>query len=470
MTFLNSSERNWLVAGFGLLLVILCISSLISYQNVTQLVESSNKSQQTYEVIKNLDEVFAEITSAESARRGYIYLGNRSELNRYQSAIDRIPAKLNQLHQQFLQEPKEFAIYQELEKMVLQRIELLNNSIALYSINQTALMQQGILTNRSIALRERIHTGISQLSQKKQTELKQSIEQSKQSIQTRKVIEVWMMIAGFMTIFICFAALYGQVDQRHQAEYLKQKLMQQKEVSDLKTHFFSMVSHEFRTPLSIILGSVQLLIQGNSDWSEERRIKNLDRIQSAAKSMQQLFIDVLTLTRADAGKLECNPETIDLEAFCLNLVEDFEISTNHVIHFQTQGKCTHADLDERLLYSILSNLLANAIKYSEPGSSVLLLLDGTSDRIRFQVKDQGIGIPLEDQPRICEPFYRGQNLNYAAGTGLGLSVVKKCVELQQGVMTIESEKGQGTTVTIELARHLLTKDNRSISVHQNAIL
>jgi signal transduction histidine kinase len=470
MTFLNSSERNWLVAGFGLLLVILCISSLISYQNVNQLVDSSHKSQQTYEVIKNLDEVSAEITSAESARRGYIYLGNRSELDRYQSAIGRIPPRLNQLHQQFLLEPKEFVTYQELEKIVLQRIELLNDSIALYSINQTALMQQGILTNRSIALRERIHTVISQLSQRKQTELRQSIEQSKQSIQTRKVIEVWMMIAGFMAIFICFAALYSQVTQRHQAEYLKQKLMQQKEISDLKTHFFSMVSHEFRTPLSVILGSVQLLIQGNSDWSAERRLKNLDRIQSAAKSMQQLFIDVLTLTRADAGKLECNPETIDLEAFCLNLVEDFEISTNHVIHFQTQGKCTHADLDERLLYSILSNLLANAIKYSEPGSSVLLLLDGTRDRIRFHVKDQGIGIPVEDQSRICEPFYRGQNLNYTAGTGLGLAVVKKCVELQQGVMTIESKKGQGTTVTIELAQHLLTKDNRSISIHQNAIL
>ncbi|MCU0549388.1 MAG: ATP-binding protein [Leptolyngbya sp. Prado105] len=469
MSFLNSSERNWLAAGVGLLLSILCISGFISYQNVNQLVESSNKSQRTYEIIKNLDDVFSEITIAESARRGYIYLGNRSELDRYDVAIQKIPFKLHQLHQQFALE-QGFETYKELEKMALQRVELLEDSIALYEANQTAVMQQGILTNRSIALRERIHTMIAELVQQQQAQLRQSIENSKQSIQIRKAIEIWTMIVGFMAIFVCFLALYGQVKQRHQAEYLQQKLVQQKEVSNLKTHFFSMVSHEFRTPLSVILGSVQLLIKGNSTWSEERRIKNLDRIQSAAKSMQHLFIDVLTLTRADAGKLECNPEAIDLEAFCLNLVEDFEISTEHVIHFQTQDELTHACLDERLLYSILSNLIANAIKYSAPGSKVLLLLEGTSDRVRFQVRDQGIGISLEDQSKLGEPFFRGQNSSYATGTGLGLAVVKKCVDLQNGVMTIQSEKDRGTIVRIEFDRHVLPKNNRAIAVDQNAVL
>lgn len=467
MAFLNSSERNWLIAGFGLLLLVLCTSGLISYQNVNQLIESGNRSQQTFEVLKNLDDVSAEVTIAESARRGYIYLGNRSELERYQSAIHKIPSKLNALHQQTASEPREFETFKELEKIILQRVELLEDSIALYDANHSALIQQGILTNRSIALRDRIQAAILELTQQKQAQLKQSVEASKRGIQTRKAIEVWMMIAGFIAIFACFAALYGQVIQRQQAEYLQQKLAQEKEVNNLKTHFFSMVSHEFRTPLSVILGSVQLLIEGNSKWSEERRLKNLDRIQSATKSMQQLFTDVLTLTRADTGKLECNPETIDLEAFCLNLIEDFKISTSHVIQFQTQDKFTHAYLDERLLYSILSNLLSNAIRYSASGSKISLLLDGTIDRIRFQVQDEGIGIPLEDRSKLCEPFYRGQNSSYAAGTGLGLAVVKKCVDLQNGVMKIQSEKGKGTTVMIELPRRtpVLSKHNRTISVN-----
>lgn len=466
MTFLNPSERNWLIAGFGLLLIILCTSGLISYQNVNQLIESNNKSQQTFEVIKNLDDVITEVTIAESARRGYIYLGNRDELIRYQAAISKIPFKLDQLRQQAVSESREVEAFKELEKLIRQRVELLEDSIALYDANQSALMQQGILTNRSIALRERIHMFITDLTQQKQAQLKQSVEETKRTIQTRKAIEVWMMIAGFIAIFACFAALYSQVAQRQQAEYLQQKLAQEKEVSNLKTQFFSMVSHEFRTPLSVILGSVQLLIEGNSKWSEERRVKNLDRIQSAAKSMQQLFTDVLTLTRADTGKLECNPEMIDLEAFCLNLIEDFEVSTNHIIQFQSQNEFTHAYLDERLLYSILSNLLSNAIRYSAPGSKILLLLDGMVDRIRFQVRDEGIGIPLEDQSRLCEPFYRGQNSTHAAGTGLGLAVVKKCVDLQNGVMRIQSERGRGTTVTIELIRHTpLTKHNSSISIN-----
>ncbi|MHC5731850.1 MAG: sensor histidine kinase, partial [Nostoc sp.] len=105
-----------------------------------------------------------------------------------------------------------------------------------------------------------------------------------------------------------------------------QTLAQEKELSELKLRFFSMVSHEFRTPLSIILGSAQLLAQSNQQWTEEKKLKNLYRIQSSARSMNQLLTDILTLTRAEAGKLEFHPELIDLEAFCINLIEDLQFS------------------------------------------------------------------------------------------------------------------------------------------------
>ncbi|MBD1842928.1 CHASE3 domain-containing protein [Cyanobacteria bacterium FACHB-63] len=471
MAFLNTPERNWLVAGLGFLIAILCFSSVISYQNINQLTQSSYKSQQIYETVKNLDDVLVSITIAESARRGYVYLGNQDELNYYQTAVERIPAKFAQLQQQFDPNSQELQRLRHIEDLVLQRIKLLQESIALYQRNSEALLYQRLITNQSIGLRSRIQVAIADLEQQQQAELNQSVETTRRSIRDRKFIELWITSSGFIAIFTCFVALYSQMLQRQQAETLQHKFAQQKEVSDLKLRFFSMVSHEFRTPLSVILGSVQLLIEGNSKWGEERRLKNLDRIQTAAQTMKQLFTDVLTLTRAESGKLECNPEAIDLESFCLNLVEDFEISAagSHVIEFQAEQQVTHVSLDERLLYLALSNLLSNAIKYSTPGSKVLLRLESTIDRIRFQVQDEGVGIPMEDQTKLFEPFYRGQNSSYAAGTGLGLSVVKKCVDVQGGLISIQSWKEGGTIVTVEFLLNgfdrSLSENNRSISIH-----
>ncbi|GAP95785.1 sensor histidine kinase [Leptolyngbya sp. NIES-2104] len=473
MAFLKTPERNWLAAGFGCLIALLCISSVISHQNVNQITENTYKSQQTYEIIKGLDDVFVEMTIAESARRGYIYLGNGDELTRYRSAIGKIPPKFNQLKERLKKE--ELKELDEIEKLVSQRVKLLERSLILYETKASTVKYQESITNQSIALRQQIQTAIANLEERQQAELNQSIETTKRSIHERKAIEMQLMFSGFVVIIVCFIALYDQISQRQQAETLQHKLAQQKEVSELKLRFFSMVSHEFRTPLSIILGSVQLMIEGNSKWGEERRLKNLDRIQTAAMSMKQLFTDVLTLTRAESGKLECNPETIDLESFCLNLIEDLEVSTNksHIIQFETQDKYTYAYVDERLLYSVLSNLLGNAIKYSPAGSKILLKLDGTNYQIRFQIRDEGIGISPEDQAKLFEPFYRGQNSSYATGTGLGLAVVKRCVELQGGTIALESQKDQGTIATVHLMRQTpvlavqrsLAKHNRSIAIN-----
>lgn len=475
MAFLKTPERNWLAAGFGCLIALLCVSSIISHQNVNQITENTYKSQQTYEIIKGLDDVFVEMTIAESARRGYIYLGNGDELDRYRLAVGKIPPKFNRLKDYFKSQSQDLKEINEIERLVSQRIRLLERSLILHETNASTKSYQEVITNQSIELRQKIQNAIANLEEQQQTALNQSIETTKRSIHERKTIEMQLMFSGFIVIVVCFISLYDQIAQRQQAETLQHKLAQQKEVSDLKLSFFSMVSHEFRTPLSIILGSVQLLIEGNSRWSEERRLKNLDRIQSAAQLMKQLFTDVLTLTRAESGKLECNPETIDLESFCLNLIEDLEVSTkeSHIINFETQDRYTYAYLDERLLYSVLSNLLGNAIKYSAQGSRILLRLSGTNARIYFQIQDEGIGISPEDQAKLFEPFYRGQNSSYATGTGLGLAVVKRCVELQGGAIAIDSQKDRGTTVTVELMRHTpilavqrsLSKHNRSVAIN-----
>jgi signal transduction histidine kinase len=181
-------------------------------------------------------------------------------------------------------------------------------------------------------------------------------------------------------------------------------------------------------------------------------LKNLYRIQSSAKLMNQLLTDLLTLSRAEAGKLEYKLELLDVQSLCLNLVEDinfFSLKT-HTLKFISQGSCVRVNLDEKLLYSILSNLLLNAIKYSPQGGDIYLILSCEPEATVFLVKDKGIGIHPDEQRQIYEPFYRGQNVDNITGTGLGLAVVKKCLELHQGEIRVESEVGVGTTFTVRI--------------------
>jgi signal transduction histidine kinase len=213
-----------------------------------------------------------------------------------------------------------------------------------------------------------------------------------------------------------------------------------------------LVSHEFRTPLSIILGSAQLLAQGITHGDNQKQQKNLERIQYSARLMTQLITDILTITRAETGKLEFNPSWLEVDSFCLNLITNlqFDKKQQSKIQFFSEGQCVYAWLDEKLLHSMLSNLLANAIKYSPNMNLVQLKVINEPNSIIFEVTDQGIGIPLESQSSLYEPFYRADNVGIISGTGLGLTVVKNCVELHHGQIEVVSNLGMGTTFSIQI--------------------
>lgn len=228
----------------------------------------------------------------------------------------------------------------------------------------------------------------------------------------------------------------------------------EKELRRLQLRFFSMASHEFRTPLSIIIGSAQLLKSCLSLGTEEKILRNLERIEVAAKNLTQLLDSLLTINRAETGKLDFNPSQVDLEKICIELVEEMHIKygSKHQIIFDSQGQSPRRCLDEKLLRYILSNLLLNAIKYSPEGGKIYLNLTCGHFETLFQIKDEGIGIYPEDQQHLFELFHRGVNVENISGTGLGLSVVKKCVDLQGGTIAVESEVGVGTTVTVTIPK------------------
>ena len=242
------------------------------------------------------------------------------------------------------------------------------------------------------------------------------------------------------------------VTERKRTEEIRGALEREKELSQLQLRFFSMASHEFRTPLSTILFSAQLLQNSHDECSKEKRRRNVQRIEAAAKNITHLLDDILTINRVETGKLEVNRKIIDLENFCWNLIEEMQLSagSDYTITFVSQGSCTNAYMDQKLLRSILANLLANAIKYSHKGGNINFALVAEQGEAIFRIRDQGIGIPPEDQQQMFEPFHRGKNVGAIAGTGLGLTLVKKCVNLHGGRIIVASVVGVGTTSTVTL--------------------
>ncbi len=168
--------------------------------------------------------------------------------------------------------------------------------------------------------------------------------------------------------------------------------------------------------------------------------------------MTQLLDDVLVIGTADAGKLEFKPVPLNLAEFCHNLVEELQLNAGnqHTITYTSQGQCINACMDENLLRKILTNLLSNAIKYSPESGTVFLELSCHDEVATFRIWDKGIGISLEDQKQLFEPFHRATNVGKIKGTGLGLSIVKKCIDLHGGEISLESQVGVGTTFTVTL--------------------
>jgi PAS domain S-box-containing protein len=248
------------------------------------------------------------------------------------------------------------------------------------------------------------------------------------------------------------------ITQRKQAEAeLLKALETERELSELKTRFVSMASHEFRTPLTTIVSSTEILERYLNKMSPEQKDKHLARILTAAQHMTELLEEVLILGRINAGQLQYHPAPLNLEQMAHDALEQAQLTAGPNIEFVVSigGTCPTVNLDEKLMRHILTNLLSNAVKYSPQGGTVQFHLDCGPDNATIRLQDEGIGIPKKDQDRLFEPFHRAENVDTIPGTGLGLAITKQAVDLQGGSIAVESEVGVGTTITITIPVHKL---------------
>lgn len=230
----------------------------------------------------------------------------------------------------------------------------------------------------------------------------------------------------------------------------------EKELNEIKTNFISMTSHEFRTPLTSILSSADLLELYYNNGDKTKVLTHINRIQNSVQVLTSLLDEVLTLSRSDRGKIELNLKKFDLNNLCSEIIDQIKAQAleNQKIIFDYKLSLKEIVGDSKLLNHIISNLLSNAIKYSPNGGEVYLKVEEEKEFIKFSVKDSGIGIPEEDQKRLFEPFFRAKNIDKINGYGLGLSIVKQYVEIHKGEITFESKLNEGTNFTVKIAKIL----------------
>lgn len=244
----------------------------------------------------------------------------------------------------------------------------------------------------------------------------------------------------------------SQTRLRASEEELRHALEQEKELVRLKTDFVSLVSHEFRTPLGIIQSAAEVLESYFDRLKAERRNAHLQDIARATRRMTNLMEEVLLLGRVDSGKLDCTPQVLDLTDFCRRLTNELLAATNRKcpIELSIANLEGQVATDENTLRHIFTNLLSNAVKYSTGGHPVHFSVVRENNHAVFVVRDSGIGIPRADLPHLFQAFRRGSNVGGTTGTGLGLVIVKRCVELQAGELTFVSTEGMGTAFKVKL--------------------
>ncbi len=237
---------------------------------------------------------------------------------------------------------------------------------------------------------------------------------------------------------------------------LEESLDKEKVLNELKSRFVSMASHEFRTPLSTILSSSSLIERYELEAQQINRIKHTTRIKSAVKNLTSILNEFLSLSKIEEGKEKVKIEEIDLEAFCAEILDETHglLKDGQKINSEVLLDVKLFHSDNRILKNVLFNLLSNAIKYTPQGKQIFFRLKKDGDNnIVFEVEDEGIGIPKEDQEHLFSRFFRASNVENIKGTGLGLNIVKKYVELLGGEIFFRSEEGKGSVFVVELTSY-----------------
>nr|WP_243147488.1 ATP-binding protein [Scytonema sp. UIC 10036] len=465
---------------------------LFSFVAETHRRETFNRVTRTHQVFHSIEHVISNLKDVENAQWKYLLTGEDNDLELYNTAILKIHPRIKEIRKLPLDNPVQQQIAKNLEFVVTEKLTEFKKTVGLRKEKGLSAAMKVVAKGRKKIVRDLILLLEDEIEEEEEKLLKQELQQQ---VAAQKVEDIASWSVTCFTIFLFYAITQAAVreirerraiqkalavsneeletkavertselsqinkellDSQEQLLKTQQELYKaletERELNHLKSQIITTVSHEYRTPLTIILSGVELLQKYEHKLTEEQKFRQLKGIQTSAKHMTNLVNDMFFLNQAELHQLTCNPSPLNLIQFCQELVEQNSCiaSSKISINFDILGTCDDAYLDEELLRPMLINLLSNAIKYSHQGGSVSFTVQCADGIAQFLVQDSGIGIPEADLGHIFEFFYRGSNVGNIGGTGMGLAIVKKCVDLHQGSIGVESCVNQGTTFTVKL--------------------
>ena len=237
-------------------------------------------------------------------------------------------------------------------------------------------------------------------------------------------------------------------------EEANNSLEKEKELSRMKSRFVSMASHEFRTPLSSMQLSVVLIEKYLQISDDEQILKHLHKVKNSITGLNSILNDFLSLEKLDSEIVKPHFDSFDVLQFCEEIAEEMQLISkeDQIIIYQHSGSEKIVRLDQNLLRNCLINLISNAIKYSGEHTLIEFSSEINNEEYVFSIKDNGLGIPEEDQPFLFQPFFRAHNTGNIPGTGLGLNIVLRYVNLMNGNIKYESRSGEGTLFTLSFQK------------------
>jgi len=250
-----------------------------------------------------------------------------------------------------------------------------------------------------------------------------------------------------------FLFFYTNISEQKRTEgEMINALKKERELGELKSRFVSMASHEFRTPLSTILSSANLIARQNEPGREDKRLKNVERIRSSVRNLVDILNEFLSLGRLEQGKVSVNKEKFDLVAYMRSITQELHHAQKpgQRIQIISSDESLIVHQDKQFIRNIFLNLVSNSLKYSPEGRPVKVSISTLGDRFNVKVIDHGVGIPEDEHKHLFDLFFRARNATNIEGTGLGLPIVKKFIDLMQGDIAVESQVDEGTTFSITL--------------------
>jgi len=440
---MKRTVEKTVLTGFVIVLALLGMVGAVSQRTIAGLIDDSQWVTHTHIVLELLQRISFQITQAEASVRGYVLTGNERFESQYLSDKADIPKLLSELHTQTLDNPAEQKSIAVLASLFDQRFAVMDQGVQTRKTGGLDAVLALSKTSRGLQLSSQISSLIAQMRSGEDRLLAERNLRAQQSARRTFLLALLAVLLAMVAVAASVFLIFRDLTRR-------------RELERMKSEFVSVVSHELRTPLTSIHGSLGLLASGALAGNTERGRRMLEIAVNNTDRLIRLINDVLDVEKLESGAIQIHPEPCDSGDLVRNAWEVMRsMAQKYEVTLRIIGPGATIFADPDRMVQCLTNLISNAIKFSEPNGVVTIRTAPQTHDLQFEVSDQGRGIPLNKQDSIFERFHQvdASDSQKKGGTGLGLAICRSIVQQHGGKIWVESELGKGSTFffTIPLA-------------------